>query len=152
MVEMTIDTTGYKVRLGEFEEWGLNLKGLIWSFPCLTREGQVIINKYSVSENDLAIALECSKNRLHNSVVREGRHYFKQKPLIMEDLIFNNFEQYYERLVYKNVVYNPLDSYTSSGVLKDLAYRRPYINKARQIYAEHFKSFSSRFGLQGIIK
>ncbi|BAY78738.1 hypothetical protein NIES25_52150 [Nostoc linckia NIES-25] len=149
MVEMTVCTTGYKVRLGEFEEWGLNLKGLIWSYPCLTREGQVIRNRYSVSESDLAIALECSKNRLHKSVVRSGN--FKEKPLIMTDLVFSGFEDYYYRCEYKNTVYNPLHLY-SYNVLKDLAYRRPYINKARQIYAEHFKSFSSRFGLQGIIK
>lgn len=104
-------------------------------------------SSYLVTEKDFADALECSLTRLHKSVVRSKM--FRDKPIRVESLDEYWFGMAFDRLEYQRVIYNPISIY--NRVIEDLAKRRPYVNKARELYIK-VGCPEGQFGRQGLIK
>lgn len=74
------------------------------------------------------------------------------RPKVIERLddALNVGELGYERLSLKGIVYNPVHLYR--GAIKDLAFRRPYLNTARAFYLADGGKYNSHFARQGLVK
>jgi hypothetical protein len=140
------------ITLGAFTHKNLTIEGIIltqYVLSCATRE-IVPSAKYLCTESAIALALGCSQTRLHKATVRT--RCFEQKPKTIERLedALEIWEAHCERLSLKGSVYNPLHLY--KGAIKDLAFRRPYLNTARVFYLADGGQYNSHFARLGLVK
>lgn len=142
-----------KIELGTFEYKNLAIEGIILTQYVLSlATGETVPSpKYLCTEKAIALALGCSETRLHKAMVRSG--YAKdQKPKNIERLedALRGWEPHYNRYCLKGLVYNPISLYR--GAIKDLAFRRPYLNTARAFYLADGGQRNSHFARLGLVK
>jgi len=139
------------IELGSFKYKNLTIEGIIltqYARSCAT--GEIVSSlKHLCTEKAIALSLNCSETRLHKAMVRVNSLEKPKNINRLEDAL-GGFEVGHDRLCFKGLVYNPLYLYREA--IKDLAFRRPYLNAARMFYLEDGGRNNSHFGRLGLVK